>query len=150
MIAHYSLTCATCFFFLIKQENGRIKTTDVPELTTSQEEADTKVFVCCAHARVDGFLSVRVFTVDSDITLYALYLKEHIGMDIYVEIGVKNRRRRISISAIFNFPGPSVSTASIALHSFTGNDYISSFHGKGKKKAFKLLKNSPAYQEVFK
>ena len=107
--------------------------TDVPELTTSQEEADTNVFICCAHAR-DGFSSICIFTVDSDIPLYALYFKEHIGMDIYVEIGVKNTRRRISISAIFNFHGPSVSTAITALHSFTGNDYISSFHGKGKRK----------------
>ena len=36
------------------------------------------------------------------------------------------------------------------IFTFTGNDYISSFHGKGKKKAFKLLRNSTAYQEVFK
>ena len=100
--------------------------TDVPELTTSQEEADTKVFVYCAHARDDGFSSVCIFTVDSDIPLYALYFKEHIGMDMYVEIGVKNTRQRIFISAIFNFHGPSVSTAITALHS--GNDYISSFH----------------------
>ena len=67
--------------------------TDVLELTTSQEEADTKVFVYCAHARYDGFSSVCIFTVDSDVPLYALYFKEHIGMDIYVEIGVKNTRR---------------------------------------------------------
>ena len=77
-------------------------------------------------------------------------LKNILCMDIYVEFSVKNTRRRISISAIFNFHGPSVSTAITARHSFTGNDYISSFHGKGKKKAFKLLKNSTAYQEVFK
>ena len=132
MIAHYSLTCPTCFF-LIKQEDGRIKKTDVPEFTTSQEEAGTKVFVCCAHARDDGLSCVCIFTVDSDIPLYALYLKEHIGMDMYVEIGVKNTRRRISISAIFNFHGPSVSTAITALHSFTGSDYTSSFHRQGKK-----------------
>ena len=77
MIAHSSLTCPTCCF-LIKQENGRIKMTDVPELTTSQEEADTKVFICCAHARDDGFSSICIFTVGSDIPLYALYFKEHI------------------------------------------------------------------------
>ena len=105
--------------------------TDVPELTTSQEEDDTKVFVCCAHTRDNA--SVCIFTADSDIPLYALYFKEHIGMDVYVEIGVKNTRRRISVSAIFNFHGhglihrkrlhqffhgPSVSTAITAFHSF--------------------------------
>ena len=125
LINDHSLFVNVCdMFFLIKQENGRIKMT---ELTTSQEEADTKVFVCCAHARDGGFASACTFTVDSDIPLYALYFKEHIGMDMFVEIGVKNTRRRISISAIFNFHGPSVSTSITALHSFTGNDYIGSF-----------------------
>ena len=127
-------------FFWIKQENGRIKMTDVPELSTSQEEADTKVFVCCAHARDDGFSGVCIFTVDSDTLKNIL---AWICMQKLVW-------RRISISTIFNFHGPPISTAITALHSFTGNDYISSFHGQGKKKAIKLLKNSPAYQEVFK
>ena len=63
-------------------------------------------------------------------------------MDMFVEIGVKNTKRRISISAIFN--------CNYCTSLTTGNDYISSFHGQGIKKAFKLLKNSPAHQEVFK
>ena len=104
---------------------------------------------CCAHPRDAGYSNVSIYTVDSGIPLHALYFKDIIGIPIY-DIGVKNSRRRINFSAIFDAHGTSVASGIVALHSFVGNYYTSAFHGLGKKKAFKLLKKSETYQDIFK
>ena len=54
-------------------------------LENSQEEADTKVFLCAQHAAKP----VCIHTVDSDIGIYALYFDDLIENSIYVSIGVK-------------------------------------------------------------
>ena len=88
---------------LIKEINGHITTVGLNTLNTTQEEADTKVFICCGHARDAGFASACNFTIGSDIPMYALYFKEIIGIELYVEIGVKNSRRRIQIQNFSSF-----------------------------------------------
>ena len=50
-----------------------------PEETSNQEEADTKMFLCCQHA-VHQFTSenVCISTVDSDVGILAIYYKDRI------------------------------------------------------------------------
>ena len=124
--------------------------TSLEDLNTTQEEADTKVFLCCAHACENGFDSVLISTVDSDIALYALYFKEKVGIPLYVQIGSKNKKRILDISAIYETHGELLCSALPALHAFTGNDYTSSsFHGVGKAKAFKIINKSDEYKILF-
>ena len=47
---------------LIKEIYGHITTVGLNTLNTTQEEADTKVFICCGHARDAGFVSACNFT----------------------------------------------------------------------------------------
>ena len=120
------------------------------EFDCDQEEADTKVFLCCKHAETYGASAVCISTVDSDIPLYAMYFASQIEIPIYIEIGTNERRRCIDINNIVGKLGVDVCMALPALHSFTGNDYTSAFYGIGKVKAFNILLRSDEFIEVFK
>ena len=37
----------------------------------------------------------------------------------------------------------------VRFHAFTGNDYISSFYGKGKAACFEILQGSSKFQSTF-
>ena len=77
-------------FYEIKTQNNEIVSEEVFELQTTQEEADTKVFLCCQHAARSGHRSTCI--VDSDNPLYALYFTDKILIDIYVLIGTKKKK----------------------------------------------------------
>ena len=135
-------------FYEIKTQNNEIVSEEVFELQTTQEEADTKVFLCCQHAAKSRYQSTCIYTVDSDIPLYALYFTDKILIDIYVLIGTK-KKRLLNISAVREVIGNGCALSMPVLHCFTGNDYTSAFHSMGKAKGFRLLKESELYQETF-
>ena len=137
------------YFYKIQVLNNQIIHDEVLELRTNQEEADTKVFLCCQHAAESGYESSCIYTVDSDIPLYALYFADKISIDMYVLIGTKNKKRLLNISSIRDIIGDDCALAMPAFHSFTGNDYTSAFHSIGKSKGYKLLKESQLYQQAF-
>ena len=119
-------------------------------LRNHQEEADTKVFLCVKHA-VDSHnsTSVCIHSVDTDISISAIYFSRKINIEIYIKTGVKERTRVLKITNIALELGEDVCQALPALHSFSGNDYTSSFHGIGKTKALNVLLNSPEFIATF-
>ena len=72
-------------FYALEVVDGKVSCLDIEELATDQEEADTKVFLCCFHASSHGFSSVCILTVDSDIPIYALYFEDKIDVHIFVK-----------------------------------------------------------------
>ena len=118
-------------------------------LSTTQEEADTKVFLCAKHAALQGSESICIETVDTDIVVYALFFNDKIPVRMYINFTVSSRRRIIDIDSIADELGLACCSALPALHSFTGNDYTSAFYGCGKSKAFKLVKSDESFQETF-
>ena len=136
-------------FFVLQVENGSVTCSESEELETEQEEADTKVFLCCAHAASAGLNDVCISTVDTDIAIYALYFNDKISVRIIVQIGVGSRKRLLDIDDITSELGEKCCAALPALHAFTGNDYTSAFHGLGKYKAYKLMKSSDEFLELF-
>ena len=118
-------------------------------LQNDQEEADTKIFLCAAHAATLGKEKALITTVDSDVALYACYFESRIPISLYVSIGVKERRRVIDVNEIVSEIGEECCSALPALHAFTGNDYTSAFFGVGKGKAFKLLRESEEFKKTF-
>ena len=50
--------------------NGRLSNSNVPEISSKQEEADTKMFLCAAFATSLGFRSVNIVTVDTEMSLF--------------------------------------------------------------------------------
>ena len=136
-------------FCALEVVDGKVSCLDIEELATDQEEADTKVFLCCFHASSHGFSSVCILTVDSDIPIYALYFEDKIDVHIFVKIGVGIRKRTLDIKDIALELGRQCCSALPSRHAFIGNDYTSGFHGLGKLKAYKLLKSSEKFQDVF-
>ena len=74
---------------------------------------------------------------------------DDVGVPIYQKRGSQSRTRYINISAITKSIGKKTVASLPGLHAFTGCDSVSAFAGKGKLIAYKLLKNSSSYQEVF-
>ena len=93
--------------------------------------------------------SVIINTVDSDIAIYAFYFNYRIAAEIFIKIGVKDRRRVINVREIASEMGQECCEALPALHAFTGNDYTSAFHGIGKGKAFKIVNSSDEFKLAF-
>ena len=135
--------------FSIRIENGSIIMSEIEELKCSQEEADTKIFFCCQHASVLGFQKATIITVDSDVALYAIHFSITLDIQLFVQIGTKQKTRILDITAIKENLGEPVSRCLPALHCFTGCDYTSAFHGIGKAKAYKILQKNERFQEVF-
>ena len=88
------------FFLLRRNDEDLIESSEVEELENSQEEADTKVFLCAQHASRTSIESVCIKTVDSDIAIYALYFQDKIETNLYVQMGVGNRKRILNINNI--------------------------------------------------
>lgn len=63
-------------------------------LGSNQEEADTKMFLCCQHAvhRIQN-PNICISTVDSDVGMLAIYFKSRLHCNLFVEIGSKGKRR---------------------------------------------------------
>ena len=118
-------------------------------LCSSQEEADTKMFLCCQHAtQPDDNVNICISTVDSDVAILAVYYKERLRCNLYVEIGSKGKKRILAISNIYDSLGEAMSNALPTLHAVSSCDSTSAFFGIGKQKANKIVKSSYRFQQV--
>lgn len=71
---------------------------------------------------------------------------------LWFETGTGNSRRILDVHAIHSHLSkfhPSAPSAMIGLHTFTGCDSVSSFHGKGKVKPLKLMLGEPKFVDFF-
>ena len=142
------VNCGTKFFLLKLNNDGLIECSEEDTLENSQEEADTKVFLCAQHASGENE-SLCIKTVDSDIGIYSLYFHDKIAAKQYIEIGVGNYKRILDVGYIASELGLSMCNSLPALHCFTGNDYTSAFYGVGKVKAFNLLRRFEEFHDTF-
>ena len=53
-------------------------------LSSNQEEADTKVFFFAKHAESFGFQSVVIVTVGTDIAVYSIYFQQFLEAELFV------------------------------------------------------------------
>ena len=124
--------------------HGRVS--PVPELETSQEEADTRMLLHAKHAsRTHN--AIIIISEDTDVIVLALAFFRNIG-DIYIRCGTRNRTRYIDISKLGSCLGQNICNSLIGLHAFTGCDTVSAFGGKGKVSALKLVMNQEIYQNA--
>ena len=63
----------------------------VPELVSTQEEADTRMMLHVSHAKQQGFTKFVIQTPDTDVFMIALSLLQEIGNSIFIKTGVKKR-----------------------------------------------------------
>ena len=91
-----------------------------------------------------------VATVDTDVAVLAIYYESRIQCNLFVEIGLKGKKRNISVSKMAVNVGQDMTDALPALHAISGCDSTSAFYGVGKKEVDNIVKNVGAYMEALK
>ena len=112
--------------------------TDETELYTNQEEAGTRMFLHVSH----GHQGVAVVSSDTDVEVLACYHQSAIPAELTLISGTRSRSRLISVPQLCEKQGPRVCQVLPGLHALTGCDTVSSFSGKGKKRAFEIVRDS--------
>ena len=147
------LNMLRCTEMYISTENNCMKltlssATEETQLSSNQEEADTKILLHCQHARErypQKAVIVRSHSADIDILVIQLGKSE--CQQIYLDSGTGLYRKGIKLSDI------EMSTERkrclIGFHAFTGNDYISSFLRKGKAACWKVLEKNDKFVSTF-
>ena len=125
---------------LITAECGRIVTTSVQRLCSSQEEADTRIVLHCLYATQstteDNTVIVR--SPDTDVFVFLHHYSVNLNRQVLFDTGTGNNRRLLDIQCIAAAVGGEMLKALPALHAFTGSDCVSSFVRKGKVTPFKM------------
>ena len=151
---HKVLTELKCSVIYFSQEDITycLKGTGVSiaaELSSNQEEADTKVILHCHHSLQESPNSkvvLRSPSGDTDIFVLASSLLD--PTRIYLDYGKGKLRKgfwlhHLNIDEQLKIP-------LTGFHAFTGNDYISSFFKKGKSVCWKAMNKNQIFIEAFR
>ena len=119
-------------------------------LVSDQEEADTKLVLHSLHALNESprkKVIIRSPSGDTDVLI--ILLSKMIGHQdkIYLDYGTGLNRKGLCLSNVVM--SESKLKALIGFHTFTGNDYISSFFRKGKPACWKILEKDAKFVDVF-
>ena len=71
--------------YRISSHRGQLSKTFVEELSSHQEEADTKMFLAARFAFKLGFIKVNIITIDTDVAVLAIYYQLILDGSIYLE-----------------------------------------------------------------
>ena len=107
--------------------NLQIICSEETNLSSNQEEAETKVFSCAKHADCFGFQSVVIVTVDINIAVYSIYFQQFLEVELFGKIGNGKDKRLLKIANISSELGKYLCAALPVLHCLTGIDYTSAF-----------------------
>ena len=127
----------------ISSVHGLVTSNQVQELSSKQEETDTKIFLCAKFAASLGFESASIITVDSDVAILSMYYQHRLDVKLFLRIGTGSKEKifdiqtnDLSIDAVDALP---------AVHALSGCDSTSSFSGIGKVKFFKTVCKDERY-----
>ena len=138
-----------CYYF--REKNGQVTRLLIPELTSSHEEADSKMIYHLTILEENSKVIIR--TSDTDVLVIALGCLEHIpeSINLWLEVGLyaKNSLRYIDVRKLFNKLGKDLCRALPAFHVFAGSDYTAAFSRKGKIRPLKTLEKDKTAQTVF-
>ena len=105
------------------------------ELCSSQEEVDTKMFLCAELASDLGYSEIFFHTVDTDIFVLAMYFQMRITSARFFIVLRASGRKKVLV--ILDYPLPKeMDEALPSLHTLTGCDNTSAFHRKGSQRHF--------------
>ena len=115
------------------------------DLASDHEEADTKL-VAMSFSRHIIAENLMVRSPSGDIDILVLFLL-HQCSHVFIDNGTGSNRRILDMST--TGLGNLEKEAVVGLHSFSGNDYVSSFFKMGKQKMWKKVKSKVTYFELF-
>ena len=122
----------------------------IEELSSNQEEADTKLLLNTKHSLVEnpcGSIVVRSPSGDVDLNILFLSVFLEHPEKIFIDYGSGNCRRILQLSSVDM--SLERKKALIGFHSFTGNDYVSSFFRKSKSHCWQVVERNNRFVEVF-
>jgi hypothetical protein len=125
--------------------------TDVSVLQPcTQEEADHRMMLHCAHAYHHGHQSIVVHATDTDVVVIAVSVSIQLpGCQLWVAFGHGDKFRFIATHSIAASLGPEICRGLPFMHAISGCDTVSNFCGVGKKTAWDVWKALPDVNEVF-
>ena len=134
---------------------------EVPELESTQEEADTRMMLHVIHATNQLISNIVIHTPDTDVVVIALSVSETVSSSLYIKTGTKNRTRIINLNDVKSSLATRYLTdrdhvnrkefldALLGLHAFTGCDTVSAFAGHGKIRSIKLMAKTQEHVKLF-
>ncbi len=125
---------------MITQVRGKIRVILKPHLCSSQEEADTRMFLHADDAANSNINSIWIKTIDTDVVALACFYQPLIRAKLYIERKAGNKNEIIDVSALVKTLGVNVCKALPPYHALTGCDSVSALSGRGKKDGLELLK----------
>ena len=163
LIIQYIKTCRVkilnhvrCTKLVISSYNNCISITasgitEEEGLQSSQEEADTKLISHChaiSSTLPSSTIILRLHSGDTDVIVLAVaLLQEYKARLVFLDNGNGKNRCQVRLSDI-DIDGEIIDSL-IGFHSFTGNDFFSSFFRKGKETCFKTMLRSAKFQALF-
>ena len=106
-------------------------------LSSEQEEADTKVFLCAQFAFDIGFERAKLVTADTDVAILGMYFQFMLNVKIYLHYGASSAMTLYDLSE--NLLDRSFAQALPGLHAFSGSNTTSCFEGKGTLKKHNIF-----------
>ena len=118
-------------------------------LKSNQEEADTKVVLNATRVleTTDLFIVLRSPSGDTDILALLLALIKNDKSRVFYACGNGVNRKGVWLNLVEIEENKR--NALIGFHSFTGNDFVSSFFRKGKKHCWEVMIKNEKYLECF-
>ena len=84
----------------ISTVHGLITCNQVQELSSKQEEADTKIFLCAKFAVSLGFESAFSITVDSDVAIFSIYYQHRLDLKLFLQMATGSKGKIFDIQTI--------------------------------------------------
>ena len=112
---------------------------DVQDLHSSQEEADTRILLHAEHCGRSGLAAAVIISPDTDVFILAMAFTPKLKCPVYFKLGSKTRTEYMEVKKAVDALGHDKCACLLGLHSFTGCDTVSSFAGRGKVSALGLL-----------
>ena len=121
---------------------------DVWQQLTKRNCTPTKrMFLHASHASSLGHQRVAIVSSDTDVEVLACHHQSAIPAKLTLISGTRSRSRLISVPELCERLGASICQVIPSLHALTGCDTVSSFAGKGKKRAFAMVRDSQIINE---
>ena len=114
------------------------------DLTSNQEEADTRIILHAIHAANRGANKIVVQSPDTDVLVLLLHHRPEIhAREIYFLTGHEgkhaNLARYIPVHILYDKLSQVQHNVLLSVYCLTGCDTTSSFHGHGKRTAFRIM-----------
>ena len=133
----------TCENKCFKLTNGT--SSEVETLFTMQGGAD-KCMLLHAKRTAEKSSSIVITSKDKDVLIISLSVAHNFACQMYIKSGTQNRERFVDVQKVAAAVGQDMCSALSGMHSFTGCDTVSTFGGKVKIGALKLMQK---YQDTF-